>query len=105
MSEYMTLTKAATKYRIGGYNLSATTLWRWCKKGVGGRKMPHVKVGRRYLVTDEALTQFLDALATDQEGMLTDATPSSVQYRRHIEQSDSGKRLESTLQRLKGIGL
>jgi len=44
--------------RVG---VHVSTMWRWCLKGVNGRKLPSVRVGgRRYVLADD-LEQFIAA--------------------------------------------
>lgn len=62
MSDHMTLAEAAKTSPIAGYDLSATTLWRWCAHGVNGVKMRHSRIGKRYVIDKTAINDFLKSL-------------------------------------------
>ena len=41
----------------------ASTIWRWCRKGVNGTRLEYVRVGRRIYTSLEGLGRFFTALA------------------------------------------
>ena len=49
--------------RIDGKKVAVCTLWRWCRKGLRGKFLDYVRVGRRICTTREALLRFFTALA------------------------------------------
>lgn len=50
-----------------GAAVAVSTVWRWCKKGVGGVRLEHGRIGRRYFVTDGALERFEAAVKAAQK--------------------------------------
>lgn len=44
------------------HKLSRTTVYRWCKIGIGGVRLQYVKLGRRMLSSKRALNQFMQQL-------------------------------------------
>lgn len=38
------------------------TIWRWCRKGLRGKFLPYVRIGRRIFVTRQALLEFFTTL-------------------------------------------
>ena len=51
-----------------------STVWRWCRKGLRGVRLEHIRVGHRVVTTREALCRFFDRLA----GAEADTPPSST---------------------------
>ncbi len=49
--------------RIDGKRPHTSTIWRWCKKGVRGVHLEHVRLGHRICTSREALSRFANALA------------------------------------------
>ena len=41
----------------------ASTLWRWCRVGIRGVRLPYLRVGRRIVVSRAALDEFARSLA------------------------------------------
>jgi len=77
----MTLTEATGLLpRIDGKKVAVCTLWRWCRKGLRGKYLDYVRVGRRICTTREALLRFFTDLAELDERVEPDryATPPSV---------------------------
>ena len=75
-----------------GKRVSPATLWRWRLKGVGGVKLPMVRVGGVWHTTVEAFAEFVRA----QTAALTPADPVG---------EVSAERSESTRRRLEAAGL
>lgn len=48
---------------VNGKRPAIATLWRWCRKGLGGVRLEYVRVGRNIATTREALNRFFNALA------------------------------------------
>ena len=60
----LTLSEAArTVPKLNGRRAHPSTLWRWCRKGVGGVRLQYIRVGRRVATSREALGRFFEALA------------------------------------------
>jgi len=57
--------KDAVRYvpAINGRRPSASTLYRWCRRGVGGVRLEYVRIGRSMATNRAALGRFLTALA------------------------------------------
>lgn len=55
----------ATQYvpAINGKRHATSTLYRWCRRGIGGVRLEYVRIGRNIATTAEALDQFFKALA------------------------------------------
>lgn len=61
---WMTLSQAAKGLpKVNGKRIHVSTLWRWCRKGQGGITLEYARMGRRVVVTPEALNRFFVALA------------------------------------------
>lgn len=56
----MTLSQAA---RTLPHRPAASTLWRWCRKGIRGIRLEYLRLGGRIFVEEEALRRFGLALA------------------------------------------
>jgi len=77
----MTLTQATGLLpRIDGKKVAVCTLWRWCRKGLRGKYLDYVRVGRRICTTREALLRFFTDLAEMDERVELDryAKPTSL---------------------------
>ena len=62
--DLLTLTKAANESpSINGRKISAQTLWRWCRGGLGGTRLEFIRVGNRVCTSREALHRFLAAVS------------------------------------------
>ncbi|HKQ48608.1 MAG TPA: DUF1580 domain-containing protein [Phycisphaerae bacterium] len=48
---------------VNGKRPAIATLWRWCRKGLGGVQLEYVRVGRNIATSREALNRFVNALA------------------------------------------
>ena len=60
-SPVMTFAEAASMIeRKFGFKPSVSTVWRWAKKGVNGRVLEAIRIGRRYRTTAEAIERFLN---------------------------------------------
>lgn len=96
-SELLTLPRAA---RVLPGNPHASTLWRWCRKGVKTRaghriRLEHQRLGRTIYVTREAIDAFARALAAaDMEQFdAEEAAPrmrSPAERRRAVERANKG---------------
>ena len=49
--------------RIDGKRPHISTVWRWCRKGIHGVRLEHVRLGHRICTSREALSRFANALA------------------------------------------
>ena len=49
--------------RVDGKRPHTSTLWRWCRRGLRGVRLEHVRVGNRVCTSAEALNRFVNALA------------------------------------------
>jgi len=43
-----------------GRSVSPSTLWRWCRHGLRGVKLEHIRIGSRTFSTEKALQEFLE---------------------------------------------
>ena len=59
----------ATRYvpQLNGRTPHASTLWRWCRKGVQGIHLEYIKVGGTICTSKEALSRFFNAVAEADE--------------------------------------
>lgn len=53
--------------RVNGRPVSATTVWRWARRGLRGVRLEHVFIGRRACTTTAALTKFFNEVAQAQQ--------------------------------------
>jgi len=61
---YLTLSQAAKRLpRTNGRRIHSSTLWRWCRKGCKGVRLPYFRVGRSIMVTEDGLNRFFTELA------------------------------------------
>ena len=105
-SEWMTLSEAAKELRIGGFNVSTHTLWRWCRKGIRGHHLRHTKAGRRILVRKSDWHDFLERLAEEDTQLAKDTqTTPQIRYRRRVKSEDIEQRRRATQQRLAERGI
>lgn len=64
LGETMTLSEAAALLpKSNGKAPSASTVWRWCKVGIGGVRLDYTRRGRVILTSREALRKFSRALS------------------------------------------
>jgi len=56
--------------RINGRQLTAATVWRWCRKGINGIYLEHQCIGRAIVTTQSALDRFFRRLA-DRDNLCT----------------------------------
>lgn len=62
--DLVTLTEATKLLpRVNGKRPNHSTLWRWCRRGLGGVHLEYLKVGRRIMTSRQALERFAHALA------------------------------------------
>jgi hypothetical protein len=60
----LTLSQAAKRLpRTNGRRIHSSTLWRWCRKGCKGVRLPYFRVGRSIMVTEDGLNRFFTELA------------------------------------------
>lgn len=82
----MTLKQASRSLpRVRETKIHASTLWRWCIRGVNGIFLEHGRVGRTLITTPEALNRFFVALADSQE--LPKASKTARRRRRVISRT------------------
>lgn len=72
--EYLTLQQAAA--RIPG-RPHTSTIWRWCRQGCNGVKLPYSRAGRRIVVTETDIAEFMRALAARDHESTTDIAPKA----------------------------
>jgi len=44
------------------------TIWRWCRKGVKGEKLRHIRAGRRILIKREDVEDFVQRVQAAYDG-------------------------------------
>lgn len=59
-----------------------STIWRWYKTGIRGRRLETVVVGGRRLTSLEALSRFAGALTADRDGVPATPSPRTSRQRR-----------------------
>lgn len=59
-----------------GRRVAISTLWRWCRKGLGGVRLEYIRLGRNIATSTQALNRFFLALANEDvvEMKATDVT-------------------------------
>jgi len=63
-ARYLTMDKAACHLaQETGVKVSSVTVWRWCTQGIGGIRLQHCRLGRRFLTNETWLKEFMAALA------------------------------------------
>ena len=81
--------------RIGGKRVHPSTLWRWCRKGIRGVRLEHIRLGHRICTSIEALNRFAQRLAEaedigpDRSGASTPTRPLPDR-RAAIERAERG---------------
>ena len=63
-TRYLTLHEAAAKLKAGGKRPSVAAVLRWCRKGHGGVRLDHARLGREIFVAPDALAAFGRHLAS-----------------------------------------
>jgi len=53
--------------KVNGKRPAISTLWRWCRKGLGGVQLEYIRMGRNIATSQEALNRFFIALAEADE--------------------------------------
>lgn len=48
---------------LDGRRIHPSTIWRWCKQGLGGIHLEYLRLGRRLVTTEEAIGRFAQRLA------------------------------------------
>lgn len=48
---------------INGRKPHASTIWRWCRKGLRGTQLEYVRIGQRICTSRQALDRFFNRLA------------------------------------------
>jgi len=62
--QLVTLCEAAKLLpKLNSKRISAHAIWRWCRKGVSGIHLEHVRIGGRIFTSPEALNRFVNGLA------------------------------------------
>ena len=62
--ELISLAAAARRLpKIDGRKVAIPTVWRWCRKGLRGVRLPYTRLGRRICVSPAALSAFFGQLA------------------------------------------
>lgn len=65
-----------------GRRVAVSTLWRWCRKGIGGVRLEYIRLGRNIATSTEALNRFFRALARNDSDNA--APPTSTEIARSI---------------------
>jgi len=90
----MTLTEATGLLpRIDGKKVAVCTLWRWCRKGLRGKYLDYVRVGRRICTTRQALLRFFTDLADLDERVVS--FPKTLSGRGSAEWAAANRRTVS----------
>ena len=64
VEELLSLSEAARHVpRLNGRRVHASTIFRWCRRGLRGVRLGYLRVGRRMGTSAEALNRFFNALA------------------------------------------
>jgi len=45
---------------LSGYHPDLSSMTRWCKRGVGGIKLGHVKIGNKLFTSRQAISRFIE---------------------------------------------
>ena len=75
----VTLTEAAKKLP---HRPHASTIWRWYKAGIRGRRLETAVVGGRRVTSLEALARFSEALTAERDGLPTPPPARTNRQRR-----------------------
>ena len=79
----LTLAEAARRLpRINGKKVCVSTIWRWCRRGLRGVSLEHVRVGRKICTTHEALMVFFARLSELDKRIPPDTTSQPRVLRR-----------------------
>ena len=66
--ELLSLTDAANSLPpLDGKRPHVSTIWRWCRKGLKGVRLEHVRLGHRVCTSRDALARFSQRLAETDE--------------------------------------
>ena len=66
--------------KIDGKKLHVSTLWRWCKKGLRGVRLEHIRIGHRVCTSYQAISRFVNALADVEALTTSDIRAAAPQY-------------------------
>lgn len=61
-----------------GRRVAASTLWRWCRKGIGGVRLEYIRLGRNIATSTQALNRFFCALAENDPDTATTLTTAET---------------------------
>lgn len=61
--------------RVNGRRPAIATVWRWCRKGLGGVHLEYVRIGRNIATSREALNRFFNALAASDPPLVVPQEP------------------------------
>ncbi len=86
-NDYKTLSEAAN---LLPHRPHASAVWRWCRRGALARngeriRLPHVRAGRRLLVSEAELFRFLERVAAADVAGLTPETPRTTPSRKRMD--------------------
>jgi len=82
----VTLSEAARLLpRINGKKIAASTLWRWCRKGLRGVNLEYLRVGSKVATTSDALQRFFAALAQLDATQPSTYKPTCLKTRRRCD--------------------
>lgn len=91
MQEYMSLAEVVDRLprSTRGKKQHISTVFRWCTSGVRGVRLEHIRLGKRIMITPEALERFgqavADAALTPQESPRPKATRTAAQRAKALE--------------------
>lgn len=97
----ISLSEAAAAVPLAGAKPHLSTIWRWCRKGIGGVRLEYLRVGRRIVTSREALGRFFQAVAQldDNSAPAPTAGEPPVQERTTLQRKQAIERANRTLQK------
>ncbi len=95
--ELLSLSEAARCVpKLNGRRVHASTVFRWCRRGLRGVRLEYVRIGRRMATSKEALDRFFNALAAadgeppePRRAPKTEKSPNSTARARAIAQAEA----------------
>ena len=93
----LSLSEAAKRVpKVNGRRVHASTIYRWCRRGLKGVRLEYVRIGRRMATSAEALKRFFSALAeadgdppAHRHARASERSPSRAARAREIAQSEA----------------
>lgn len=84
---------------VGGKELHVSTLWRWCRRGLRGVKLEHVRVGHRVCTSTQAISRFVNKLAEVETHLPSHVSEHTANHTALPGSEASIKRAEAVLAR------